>query len=301
MHLRLAMLLIAAAAPVVAEVPKVAADIPPVHGLVSRVMEGIGTPALVVPLVASAHSHDLRPSEAAALEEAGVVFWIGEDLSPWLLRPVTTLASDAVVVTLLEVEGTRILRFREGEGFDHENESGTGTEHAHGAIDPHAWLDPENARHWLKVIADTLADANPDNAAAYRANAVAGREEIATAVAAAAAQLKEADRIGYAVFHDAYQYFETRFGLSPVAAVTLGDAAAPGPARIVQIQRQLMASRTDCFLVEPEQDRSLMEIFSQAGALRVIEVDPMGKRIPAGPNLYPALLASLAAGFSACR
>ena len=301
MHIRFAAILATVAAPVFAQAPNVATDISPVHGLVSRVMDGVGSPALVMPPSASVHSHDLRPSEAAALEEAAVVFWIGEELSPWLLRPVQTLASDAVVVTLLEVEGTNLLPFREAEGFDGEDDHGQDGDHGHGGIDPHAWLDPENARLWLDAIAETLAAADPANAAAYRDNAAAGRDEIAEAVEAVAVQLAEADAIRYAVFHDAYQYFEERFGLHPVAAVTLGDAAAPGPARIADVQGQLLESGTDCFLIEPNQSTSLVEIFSDAGTLRRIEIDPLGTRVPAGPNHYPALLASLAGTFAACR
>jgi zinc transport system substrate-binding protein len=299
MHVRLAAILMAIAAPATADVPRVAADILPVHGLVSRVMDGVGTPLLVVPPAASIHGHDLRPSEAAALEQADIVFWIGEDLSPWLLRPVTTLASDAIVVSLLGVDGTLQLPFRDAEGFDPE--AGHDTDHEHGEIDPHAWLDPDNARHWLDAIAETLAAADPANAARYHANAAAGREEITIAVEAAAAKLDDAGTIGYAVFHDAYQYFEARFGLSPVAAVTLGDAAAPGPARIASIQKQLSSNNVNCFLIEPQQDRSLMKIFSDTGPLRLVEIDPMGMRVPTGSTHYPALIASLAESFAACR
>lgn len=112
-----------------AEAPRVAADITPVHSLVARVMEGIGTPDLIVQQGASPHGYSLRPSEADALQNADVVIWMGEDLSPWMEDTVDTLADDASVLTLLEADGTMLLDFREGALFEaHSHDHG---DHGH--------------------------------------------------------------------------------------------------------------------------------------------------------------------------
>jgi zinc transport system substrate-binding protein len=106
-----------------ADAPQVAVDIAPVHSLVARVMDGVGTPNLIVKPGASPHEYSLRPSEAKALQEAGLVFWIGPDLIPWLTDTLTTLAPDAAVTELLEADGTVELEFREGPLFDvHDHE-----------------------------------------------------------------------------------------------------------------------------------------------------------------------------------
>jgi len=97
----------------VADVPKVAVDIAPVHSLVSKVMNGLGSPSLIIPPEASPHEYQLRPSEAKALQDAKLVFWVGEDLTPWLEKALSTLAKEASVTTLLEVEGVELLDFRE--------------------------------------------------------------------------------------------------------------------------------------------------------------------------------------------
>ena len=114
-----------------AEVPRVTTDIAPVHGLVSRVMLGLGEPSLVVPAGASPHDHAMRPSEAMALSRADAVFWLGEALTPWMHRAVDELASQAQVIELLDVEGTLVLPFREGVGFEahHHGEDGHEEEH----------------------------------------------------------------------------------------------------------------------------------------------------------------------------
>ncbi|MBO9434982.1 zinc ABC transporter substrate-binding protein [Ruegeria sp. R13_0] len=101
-----------------ADVPSVAVDIAPVHSLVARVMDGVGEPSLIVQPGASPHEYNLRPSEAAALQEADLVFWIGEDLTPWMENAVETLAGGATVTTLLEADGTTLLDFREDALFE---------------------------------------------------------------------------------------------------------------------------------------------------------------------------------------
>lgn len=120
-----------------AEVPSVAADIPPVHSLVSIVMDGVGTPDLLVQPGASPHGYSLRPSEAEALERADAVFWIGEGLEPWLEGSIDALAEDAHVVELAETDGTTELEFREGATFEAHS-------HDHGA---HGHEEHEREEH----------------------------------------------------------------------------------------------------------------------------------------------------------
>jgi len=113
-----------------AEVPIVAVDIAPLHSLVARVMDGVGVPALVVQSGASPHEYSLRPSEAAALQEADQIFWIGEDLTPWLTDAIATLAPEAKVTSMLEADGTIELEFREGALFEaHDHDDHSGDEH----------------------------------------------------------------------------------------------------------------------------------------------------------------------------
>jgi len=132
-----------------AEMPNVATDIAPVHSLVARVMEGVGTPELIIQSGASPHEYSLRPSEASALQNADLVFWIGEDLSPWLEDAIDTLAADAGVTALLETEGTIELEFRENalfEAHDHGDHDDHGEE-GHDDHDDHDHDDHGDEDH----------------------------------------------------------------------------------------------------------------------------------------------------------
>ena len=174
--------------PALAEAPRVVADIAPVQGLVARVMDGVGTPALLIPPGASPHSHAMKPSDARALSDAQAVFMVGPDLTPWLLKPVETLAPQASHIVLMDAPGTLRLPNRTGETFEthghHEDHAPEAAEagHAHheseAGTDPHAWLDPENGKLWLSAIAAELSRIDPANAPAYAANAARGAVEI---------------------------------------------------------------------------------------------------------------------------
>lgn len=138
----------------IAEVPNVAVDIAPVHSLVARVMAGVGEPDLIVPSGASPHEYNLRPSEAAALQEADLVFWMGEGLTPWMENALDTLAEDATVTTLLEADETSLLEFRTGalfEEHDHDDHDDHEKDHDHDdhgdELDDHAKDDDLDHDH----------------------------------------------------------------------------------------------------------------------------------------------------------
>lgn len=132
-----------------ADAPRVVADIAPIHGLVARVMQGVGEPELIVPAGASPHSYALRPSQARALSQADAVFWVGHELAPWLEGSLEKLAVDAHVTELLDAPGTKTLEFREGatfEGHDHHDEEGH-DDHGHNDHDEHAHDDHGHDDH----------------------------------------------------------------------------------------------------------------------------------------------------------
>ncbi|MFV1493107.1 zinc ABC transporter substrate-binding protein [Phaeobacter sp. JH18-32] len=312
-----------------AEVPTVAADITPVHGLVSRVMQGVGAPELVVPPGASPHSHAMRPSEARALDQANLVFWVGPRLTPWLEGPIATLASDATVISLLEADTTRQLTVRdtvqfgrgdhdehaeehsddhhEGHGDDHndahhdeEGHDDHGHRHEPGSLDPHAWLMAENGSAWLQVIAEALADADPDNEALYLRNAAEGQAEIAAATAEISAKLTPVAGKPFVVFHDAYQYFETGFGVQAAGAISLSDASDPSPARIAEIRATVQEMKVQCVLSEPQFNPGLVATVLDGTKARTAVVDPLGVTLDLGPDFYSKLLTSVGAAIASC-
>ena len=291
-----------------ADTPQVAVDIAPVHSLVARVMDGVGMPDLIIQPGASPHEYSLRPSEAAALQNSDLVFWIGPDLTPWLTDTIETLAKDASVTSLLDLDGTVQLDFRESALFevhdhdDHDDHDGTAAhdKHDHGDHDPHAWLSPKNAMTWLNVIAGQLSAADPDNAGTYFANAAAGRTEIELLIGEVTATLDRVRGTRFIVFHDAYQYFEMDFNFQASGAISLGDASDPSPARITEIRDRVMQQGIDCVLAEPQFNPKLIATVLDGTDAKTGIVDPLGSDLEPGSSLYPELIRNLSTALASC-
>jgi len=323
--------------PLRAEPPRVAVDIAPVHSLAARVMAGVGAPALILPPGASPHGHAMRPSEAAALDAAEVIFWIGPDLTPWFAPAIESLGAGARVVTLAELPGLTRLDFRTGARFaahdhdgeahaqggahahddhkhaedghdDHEHaedahdEDGHGhDDHAHAGTDPHLWLDPLNAVVMLQAMAEALAAADPANAATYRANAEEAAEELRRQSERIRASLAAVRGRPFIVFHDGYHYFEARFGIEAAGAIAVSDASEPGAARVAEIRATIEESGARCVFTEPQFMPRLAEMLAAPAGARIGVLDPMGTSLAApGPQLYPALLDGMAEALHAC-
>ncbi|WP_299636497.1 zinc ABC transporter substrate-binding protein [uncultured Ruegeria sp.] len=309
----------------IAEVPNVAVDIAPIHSLVSRVMDGVGTPALIVAPGASPHEYSLRPSEAAALQDADLVFWMGHDLTPWMESAIETLADSATVTSLLDTDGTVLMEFRESavfEAHDHEDEDDghdhddhadhkdhddhddhakdDDHDHAHGERDPHAWLSPANAESWLSLIAAQLSSADPENAGAYFSNAAAARAEMG-ALSAQVAETLEPVRGGrFVVFHDAYQYFEDAFDFPAAGAISIADASAPSPARIAEIQSRIREEGISCVLAEPQFNPGIVKTVLNGTEAKTGVIDPLGSDLEPGADLYPQVVLNMAKTLAEC-
>lgn len=321
-----------------AEAPRVVADIAPVHSLVARVMDGVGVPDLIVSPGASPHEYRLRPSQAAALQGANVVIWTGENLTPWMEDTIATLAPEAAGLALLEVDGTLVLDARETavfgaedghddhdhdnhkdhddhDGHDHDDHKDHGDRdahagedhgghdhggHDHEGADAHAWLSPDNARHWVSVIAAMLAEKDPANAAAYAANADAARAELVALKSEISATLEPVRGERFVVFHDAYQYFEVAFGLQAAGAIAMSDAARPSPARIAQVQAEVAEAGVRCVLSEPQFNADLVATVMDGSSARTAVADPQGLGLEPGAALYPQLMRNLAGALATC-
>ncbi|EAR10594.1 zinc ABC transporter substrate-binding protein [Reinekea blandensis] len=348
-----------------ADVPKVVTDIAPVHSLVAQVMRGIGEPALLIKPENSPHEYNLRPSEARALSKADIVFWIGEDLTPWLDKSLDSLAGSAEIVSLMDSSGTQLLSFREGATFEahdhnhddhehkhdehdhddhdhdhdahehehdehehddhdhdahehehdehdehdhdhdaheheHDEHDHGGHAHSHDGDDPHVWLDPVNAQAWLQHIATTLAEQDPANAERYRRNAEQASNELDRLITELQAEADALGDVKFIVFHDAYQYFETRFDVLASGALSVSDASDPSPARVAEIRQTVNDLNVSCIFTEPQFNPNLVKTVFDGTDVYTGIMDPLGVDIEPGVNQYQTLILRLMQSLSNC-
>ncbi len=269
----------------------VVASIKPIHSLVAGVMRGAGVPTLLV-AKGSPHGYQMRPSEARALAEAHAVFWVGERLEGFLVKPLGNLALSAVVVALARAPGVALLPAREG-GIWEADEHG-----ADGAWDAHVWLDPGNARAMVLRIAAVLGARDPERAALYERNAGAMTARLDELDARLQDILAPVRDVPFIVFHDAYRYLERRYGLTALGSVVVSPDQPPGPRRLGEIRRRLAGAR--CVFGEPGQSSRLFAAVVEGSDIGLGELDPEGLGLTPGPELYFELMERLAESVRAC-
>lgn len=293
----------------------VVASIKPVHSLVAAVMEGVGEPALIVSGSGSEHVHSLRPSDAQALQNADVVFWIGEGMETYLVSPLGTLSSDAKVVALADTDGLEKLPLREGGPFeahehdhdghehshsDHDHDHDAGHAHEEGHYDLHFWLDPLNAKVLVQKIETVLSEADPENRAAYAENARRYGERLDQLVAEVGKVLDGVREKPSIVFHDAYQYFEHRFGVNVAGSITVSPEVMPGAQRLSEITERVRSSGATCIFAEPQFEPKLVTVVAEGTGARTGVLDPLGGELADGPELYIELIRNMAQSFKEC-
>jgi len=278
--------------PAAADGIEVAASIAPVHSLAASVMAGVASPALLVPRGAAPHGYQLKPSAARALARAQVVFWIGRRMESFLVKPIAALAGASVA--LADAEGVHLLATRKGGIWEAEEE-----EPAEGAAwDGHIWLDPRNARAMVAAMVETLARLDPADAHAYRANGEALMRRLDDLDRELAGRLAPVKDIPYLVFHDAYQYFEARYGLAALGSIAASPDQPPGARRVRAVRALLAKAR--CVFREPVFDAPLFRSIVAGTPAGTAELDPEGIRLEPGPDLYFDLMRGLARTMRDC-
>ncbi len=181
-------------------------------------------------------------------------------------------------------------------GHDHDGHEG----HNHGEFDMHIWLSPENAEKIAHIVAHTLGDVDPANAAAYEANADKFAAELHKVTHEIEHKLEGAQGKHFVTFHDAYQYFENHFGLENAGVVTISPEVKPGAKRLVELKEALATNEVACIFSEPQFDAKLVQLAIEGTNVKSAELDPLGLALKDGPNMYFDLLNSLADSIQNC-
>ena len=316
--------------------PAVVTSILPIGSIAAAVMDGVAAPVVLLEPGASPHAYNLRPSQAQALSDAAVIFWVGPDMEAFLTRPLDALGGDARVVELASLAGIELLPFREGALFaahahdDHADDDDHGhdyahddhahddhghgheddhahahddhghDDHEHGEMDAHIWLSPANARVIADGMAATLGEVDAANAEHYRANAERFADALDAVETEIEAILEPVRGRPFIVFHDAYRYFEEAFDIAAAGAIHLSPEVPPGAARVAEIQARIGELDAACVFAEPQFQPRVVQTVIEGSKARSGVLDPLGTEIALGPDGYPALLSSLANSLADC-
>ena len=281
--------------PLKAEI-SVVTSIKPLHSLTSYIMEGVGEPELIIDGVASPHNFQIKPSHAKMLQNADLVIWIGEDLESFLPTALKSIPKDAVVFELLDQSGLKKLKFREKNIFeghddhghdehakkedDHDDHGHDDHGHGHGSFDPHIWLDPANAKVIVKKITNQLSKIDKDNASKYKANSKKVIKDLDGLIKEVKNEINK--DASFVVFHDAYQYFEKRFGLSVIGALTVNPDVMPGAEQLSEIREVIEHEKAKCIFSEPQFNPNIINSIASDTGVKTGVLDPLGANIGKG-------------------
>jgi zinc transport system substrate-binding protein len=282
---------------------KVTVTTKPVHALVLQVMEGVATPALIVDGASSPHTYALKPSDAKALNDADVVFRISEAVEPFTAKAIRGLPKSVQVVTLEQAPGVKRLPRRTGGAF--ETKGGDHKGHNHGpskagAMDGHVWLDPDNGKAMVAHIARVLSSKRPTSAPAFQANAAKAVARLDALSREMEAVLKPVTAKPFVIFHDALQYFESRFGLTAAGSVTADPEVPPSGKRLVELRKKVSTLGATCVFSEPTFETRVGQSIVEGTSARLGTLDPEGILVPKGPDAYDAIIRGIAKDLIGC-
>jgi zinc transport system substrate-binding protein len=290
-----AILTLLAATAAQARPPTVVASIQPLHSLAAAVMSGIGQPELLVGGVASEHSYTLKPSDIRVLQAADLVVTVAPDYETFLAKPLKGIRAD--MLAMADLPGVGVLPRREGGLWERHSHDDKNDHHGR---DGHVWLNPMNAKILVVELSDRLSRHDPANATLYRANASRTLERLDALDGRLRARLAPLSGRSYVVFHDAYQYFEVRYGLSPAGSITVDPDRPPSAKRLAILRDRLKETGAACVFREPQFPAPVVAALAQSAGAREGVLDPQGADLPNGPDQYFSVLERLADSLVSC-
>jgi len=291
---------------------KVVTSIKPIHSLASYLMDGVGKPDLIVDGFNSPHGFSMKPSHANMLQNADIIFWVGEGMENFLEKPLNSIAKKAEKIELMEIKGLNVLKFRERNIFDehdhddhddhgkkeddHEDHGHEG--HGHGEFDAHIWLDPINAKAILNEMFEHLIENDPKNEAKYKNNLDKALKEIDKLTIDVMTDLSNS--VSSIVFHDAYQYFEKRFNVKILGAFTVNADVMTGAEQLAEIREIIEHDKVACVFSEPQFNPDIINAVAKDMKIKTGVLDPLGATLDPGKDLYFKLIRNMSNSFKGC-
>ena len=305
----------------------VVTTIQPINSLVSAVIGNTGKTISLIPAEVSPHEYKLKPSDTKKLQNANIIFFVSDHLESSVTKVFENLPKNIKIINLMEDAGIKHLAIRDNEAWerhDHHNGHGDHDDHDKHAKkhddhdhdkhakkhddhddhekedDVHIWLSPDNAVKIIKKINKELSLYFPENAETYDKNANQMIKEINQLKVELKKELSGIKDKPYIVFHDAYQYFETSFGLNAAGSVALEGDIASSPKQISIIKDKIVKLKASCVFQEPQFDSKLVKIVVEGTNAQIGTLDPLGVNIKSGENFYLQLLKNMAKSLKDC-
>ncbi|HDM8138385.1 TPA: zinc ABC transporter substrate-binding protein ZnuA [Vibrio harveyi] len=265
-------------------------SIKPIQMITTELTEGVTAPDVLLQNNASPHDYALRPSDVQKVAAVDLVIWYGHDLEPFLEKVVTDRGN---TLTLSQIPGLSLREFGSEHSHDHDG-------HDHGTHDPHFWLGVETVQQVANAIAHKLAEVDPVHADTYANNLKKFEVKLNATDSEIKQQLAPVKDKGYFVFHDAYGYFEERYGLNQMGHFTVSPDRKPGAKTLIRIRKTLGTGDVACVFSEPQFTPAVIESVMRGSNVRSGVLDPLGSEVEVKSGSYFEFLKGMSNSFSQC-
>lgn len=277
--------------------PQVVVTLKPIHALVSGIMQGVGEPVLLLSGGESPHTYSLKPSQIKQLNQAQLVVWVGSAIESFLVKPLQSLPNTVQQLSLIDVKGLHLHAARHGGIWEEDHEHyDLDSNHT----DQHIWLDPRNAQLIVLAVLQQLQQLDPAHNTQYAENASRLTARLDAFDKSLLQQLRPVQSVAFMVFHDAYQYFEMRYGLNVVGAISISPENRPSAKRLHQLRERIQTAQVRCVFSEPQFEPSLVNTLIEGTNVKKGVLDPNGMDLATGSEAYFALLLNLAKAVKSC-
>ncbi len=283
--------------PVQAQV-SVLTSIKPLQLIAAAVEDGVDTPEVLLPPGASPHNYALRPSDVRKVQSVELLYWIGPDMESFLPRVLKGRSLPTVAVQ--DLPGMKLRRFAEDSHSHAEEADEHDHDHRPGSLDAHLWLSTVNARVIAARMAEDLAKADPTNAERYRHNAEAFSGRLYALDARLKARLAGVANKPYFVFHEAFDYFESAYGLRHAGVFSVATEVQPGAQHVAAMRTRLQEVGKTCVFSEPPLRPRLAETLVSGLPVKLAELDALGGYTPATAHGYEQVLEKLGNDLAGC-
>ncbi|MFT0788320.1 metal ABC transporter solute-binding protein, Zn/Mn family [Synechococcus sp. H55.10] len=203
------------------------------------------------------HVYEPTPADAAALEQADLVFYNGYNLEAGLIRLVNAAAQRARRVALAEILDPIVT-----------DEDGIPTP------DPHVWGNVENVILMVEPIAQELAEQVPGEAAFFQANAAAYRTELEELHAWIAEQIQTippANRV-LVTTHAAFAYYTQAYGLKMGGSLLgMSTEEQPSAQTVARLVEEIRALGVPAVFAETTLNPALIQTVAAEAGVQVAE------------------------------
>jgi len=265
--------------------PHVVVSIAPIHALATAIMQGRGEPQLLLPPTYSPHTYQLKPSAATLLSKAELIVWVGPELEHALGKSIEKLSKPARILQLSRAKGLTLL---------------PSSNAAHGSIDPHIWLDPQNAIRIADVIKAALIELDPAATKLYQHNHAMLSEKLEQLDHELEQTMQSMQAIPFLVYHDALQYFNRRYHLNQVGMINPNPDLPLKARALYDTHKIIFVKKPVCLFGENQVDSNTLAQIAEDLRLRFARIDILGSTLEPGTALYTQLMKNLAHTIKHC-